>query len=97
MVEELKYLRMIVQAKRNGFEGQKNEIIKKLILMTKTLSSKKLPSSNDGKNILERSVSTKRSIRSRSHIHERRRNDKLQKAENTAMRRILKTPKWAAQ
>ena len=29
VVEEIKYLGMIVQAKRNVFEGQKNEIIKK--------------------------------------------------------------------
>ena len=27
VIEELKYLGMIVQAKRNVFEGQKNEII----------------------------------------------------------------------
>ena len=29
VVEELKYLRVIVQAKRNVFEVQKNEMIKK--------------------------------------------------------------------
>ena len=29
LVEELNYLGVIVQAKRNVFEGQKNEIIKK--------------------------------------------------------------------
>ena len=30
VVEEIKYLGVIVQAKRNVFEGQKNEIIKKI-------------------------------------------------------------------
>ena len=30
VVEEIKYLGVIVQAKRNVFEGQKNEIMKKL-------------------------------------------------------------------
>ena len=29
-VEEIKYLGVIVQAKRNVFEGQKNEMIKKI-------------------------------------------------------------------
>ena len=31
VVEEIKYLEVIVQAKRNVFEGQKNEIMKKKI------------------------------------------------------------------
>ena len=55
--EEVKYLGVIVQAKRNVFGGQK-----------------KLPSSNDGENILERSGTTKRAVWSRSNRHESRRN-----------------------
>ena len=59
------------------------------------------PSSNDRENILERSGATLLPSAlygaEVGNRHERRRNtDKLQKAENTAMRRILKAPKWAA-
>ena len=53
------------------------------------------------KNTLERSGATKRSVRSRAAAEvidmKGEEIDKLQKAENTAMRRILKAPKWAAQ
>ena len=57
-----------------------------------------MPSSNDGENILEKSDATKRFVRSRSNRHKKVEEiDKLQKAENTAMRRILRAPKWAAQ
>ena len=60
VVEEIKYLGVIVQAKRNVFEGQKNEIMKKkknqkIERDDKLCHRKKLSSSNDGENILERS------------------------------------------
>ena len=77
VVEEIKYLGVIVQAKRNVFEGQKNEIMKKikrLSVMTNSVIEKKLPSSNDGENILRGSGATKRSVRSRSNRQESRRN-----------------------
>ena len=77
VVEEIKYLGVIVRAKRNVFEGQKNEIMKKikrLSVMTNSVIEKKLPSSNDGENILERSGTTKRAVWSRSNRHESRRN-----------------------
>ena len=41
---------------------------------TNSVIGKKLPSSNDGENILERSGATKRSVWSRSNRHERRSN-----------------------
>ena len=76
VVEEIKYLGVIVQAKRNVFEGQKNEIIKKKKIERddKLCHRKKLPSSDDGENILERSGATKRAVQSRSNRHESRRN-----------------------
>ena len=78
VVEEIKYLGVIVQAKRNVFEGQKNEIMKKknqkIERDDKLCHQKKLPSSNDGENILERSGTTKRAVWSRSNRHESRRN-----------------------
>ena len=53
VVEEIKYLGVIVQAKRNVFEGQKNEIMKKknqkIECDDKLCHRKKLPSSNDGR------------------------------------------------
>ena len=69
----------------------------KIVRDDKLCHLKKLPSSNDRENILERSGASKRSIRSRSNSHERRKNIQIAKAENTAMRRILRAPKWAAQ
>ena len=57
VVEEIKYLGVIVQAKRNVFEGQKNKIMKKikrLSVMTNSVIEKKFPSSNDGENILKK-------------------------------------------
>ena len=93
---------MIVQAKRNVFEGQKNKIMKKnhkIERDDKLCHRKKLPSSNDWENILERSGATKRSVRSRSSLIDIKVEEieKLQKAENTAMRRILKAQKWTSQ
>ena len=41
---------------------------------------KKLPSSNDGESILERSGATKHFVRSRSNIHERRRKRQITKS-----------------
>ena len=77
VVEQIKYLGVIVQAKRNVFEGLNNEMMKKNQKKErddKLCHGKKWPSSNDGKNILERSGATKRTVRSRSNRHERRRN-----------------------
>ena len=48
--------------------------------MTNSVIEKKLPSSNDGEDILERSGATKRSVRSRSNRHERRRNKQITKS-----------------
>ena len=82
VVEKLKYLGVIVQAKRNVFEGQKNEMIKKikrLNVMTNSVIEKKLPSSNNGENILKMSGASKRSVRSGSNRHERRRNRQITK------------------
>ena len=39
VVEELKYLGVIVQAKRNVFEAQKNEMIKKLNRLSVMINS----------------------------------------------------------
>ena len=68
VVEELKYLGVIVQAKRNVFEGEKNEMLKKknqkIVSDDKLFHRKKLPSSNDVGKILERSGATKRSVTS---------------------------------
>ena len=50
VVEELKYLGMVVQVMINVFKGQKNEMIKKIEHDGKLCHRKKnLPSSNDGK------------------------------------------------
>ena len=48
-------------------------------VITKLCHRKKLLLSNDGENILERSGATKRSVRSRSNRHERRRNRQIAK------------------
>ena len=101
VVEEIKYLGVIVQAKRNVFEGKKNEIMKRKIIrlsvMTNSVIEKSchrvmmgktywkgvvLPSALYGAEVIDMKV---------EEI------DKLQKAENTAMRRILKASKWTAQ
>ena len=88
---------MIVQAKRNVFEGQKNEMMKKMSVMTNSVIEKSchrvmmgktfwkglvLPSALYGAEVIDTKV---------EEI------DKLPKAENTAMRRISGAPKWAAQ
>ena len=91
---------MIVKAERNVFEGQKNEIRKKINKMIerddKLWHRKKLPSCNDGENILERSGATKCSVRSRSNMHESRRNRQITKNREHCNEKNLETPKWAA-
>ena len=67
------------QAKRNVFEGQKNEIMKKIIYK---LFIEKSCHRNDGENILERSGT--RSALLAEVIDMKAEIDKLQKAENTA-------------
>ena len=79
VVEEIKYLGVIVQAKRNVFEGQKNEIMKKKIKRLSVMTNSVIEKSchrvmMEGENILERSGATKRTVRSRSNRHESRRN-----------------------
>ena len=74
VVEEIKCLGVIVQAKKNVFEGRNNEMIKKNQKSErddKLCHRKMLPSSNDGENILKRSGVTKRSVRNGSNRHER--------------------------
>ena len=66
VVEEIKYLGVIVQAKRNVFEGQKNEMMKKikrLSMMTNSVIEKSCHwVIANGENILERSGTTKRTV-----------------------------------
>ena len=91
MVEELKYLGVIVQAKRNVFEGQKmsmmtNSVIEKschrIIMGEIYWRGVVLPSALYGAEVIDMKG---------EEI------DNWQKAENTAMRIILRVPKWAAQ
>ena len=56
-----------------------------------------MPSSNDGENILERSGLPNALYGAEVIDMKGEEIDKLQKAENTAMRRILRAPKLAAQ
>ena len=85
---------MIGKAKRNVFEGEKNEMIKKKNERDDKLCyRKKLPSSNDGENILERSGATKRSVRSRSNRHERRRNRQITKEQKKCNEKNLESTK----
>ena len=97
VVEEIKYLEVIVQAKRNVFEGQKNEIMEKknqkIERDDKLCHRKKLPSSKDEENILERSGATKRSVRSRSNRHERRRNRQTAKSREHCNEKNLESTK----
>ena len=68
----------LVTFKKSFFEGQKNEMMKKknqkIEHDDKLCHRKELPSSNDGKNILERSGTTKHTVWGRSNRHESRRN-----------------------
>ena len=91
VVEEIKYLGMIVQAKRNVFEGQKNEIrkkkIKRLSVMTNSVIEKSCHRVMMGKTYwkgVEQKLYGAEVIDMK--VEEI---DKLQKAENTAMRRSL--------
>ena len=84
---------MIVQAKRNVFEGQKNEMMKKIEHDDKLCHRKKLASLN----ILERSGATKFSIRSRNNRHERRRNRQIAKSREHCYEKNLESTKVAAQ
>ena len=89
VVEGLKYLGVIEEAKRNVFEGEKKEMtkkkkkkkIKRLSVMTNSVIEKKLPSSNDGETYWKRSSgATKCAVWSRSNRHERRRNRQITKS-----------------
>ena len=82
------------------FEGQKNEIMKKnqkIERDDKLCHRKKLPSSNDGKTYRKGVVLPSALYGAEVIDMKVEEIDKLQKAKNTAMRRILKAPKWTAQ
>ena len=100
VVEEMKYLGVIVQAKRNVFEGQKNEIMKKikrLSVMTNSVIEKSCHRVMMGKTYWKGVVLPSALYGAEVIDMKAEEIDKLQKAENTAMRRILKAPKWTAQ
>ena len=100
VVEEIKYLGVIVQAKRNVFEGQKNEIMKKikrLSVMTNSVIEKSCHRVMMGKTYWKGVVLPSALYGAEVIDMKAEEIDKLQKAENTAMRRILKAPKWTAQ
>ena len=100
VVEELKYLGVIVQAKRNLFEGQKNEMMKKKIktlsVMTNSVIEKKCHRVMMGKTYWKGVVPPSALYGAEVMDMKGEEIDKLQQAENTAMRRILRAPKWAA-
>ena len=102
VVEEIKYLGVIVQAKRNVFEGQRNEIMKKkkikrLSVMTNSVIEKSCHRVMMGKTYWKGVVLPSALYGAEVIDMKAEEIDKLQKAENTAMRRILKAPKWTAQ
>ena len=101
VVEELKYLGVIVQAKRNVFEGQKNEMtkkkIKRLSVMTNSVIEKSCHRVMMGKTYWKVVVLPSTLYGAEVIDMKGEEIDKLQKTENTAMRRILRAPKWAAQ
>ena len=91
---------MIVQAKRNVFEGQKNEIrkkkIKRLSVMTNSVIERNCHRVMMGKTYWKGVVLPSALYGAEVIGMKAEEIDKLQKAENTAMRRILKAPKWTA-
>ena len=94
--EEIEYLGLIVQAKKNVFEGRNNEMIKKNQKSErddKLCHRKMLPSSNYGENILKRSGVTKRSVRNGSNRHERRRNRQITKSREQCNEKNLESTK----
>ena len=102
VVEEIKYLGVIVQAKRNVFEGKKNEIMKKkkikrLSVMTNSVIEKSCHRVMMGKTYWKGGVLPIVLYGAEVMDMKVEEIDKLQKAENTKMRRILKAPKWTAQ
>ena len=100
VLEEIKYLGVIVQAKRNVFEGQKNEIMKKikrLSVMTNSVIEKSCHRVMMGKTYWKGVVIPSALYGAEVIDMKAEEINKLQKAENTAMRRILKAPKWTAQ
>ena len=88
---------MIVQAKRNVFEGQKNEIqkkIKRLSVMTNSVIEKSCHRVMRGKTYWKGVVLPSALYGAEVIDMKVEEIDKLQKSENTAKRRILKAPKW---
>ena len=83
---------MIVKTKRNVFEGQKNEMMKKikrLSVMTNSVIEKSCHRVMMGKTYWKGVVLPSALYGAKI--------DEMQKAENTLMRRILRAPKWATQ
>ena len=82
------------------FEGQKNEIMKeinRLSVMTNSVIEKSCHRVMMGKAYWKGVVLQSALYGTKVIDMKAEERDKLQKAENTAMRRILRAPKWAAQ
>ena len=91
---------MKLQAKRNVFEGQKNEMVKKikrLSVMTNSVIEKSCHRVMMGKTYWKGVVLPSALYGAEVIDMKGEEIDKLQKVENTAMRRILRAPMWAAQ
>ena len=91
---------MIAQAERNVFERQKNEMMKKikrLSVMTNSVIEKSYHRVMMGKTYWKGVVLPSALYGADVIDMKGEEIGKLQKAENTAMRRILSAPKWAAQ
>ena len=94
VVEELKYLGVIVQAKRNVFEGQKNEMMKKNHQkIERSVIEKSCHRVMMGKTYWKGVVLPSALYRVEVIDMKGEEIDKLQKEENTAMRKILRAPK----
>ena len=100
VVEEIKCLGVIVQVKTNVFEGQNNEMkkkIKRLSVMTNSVIEKCCHRVMMGKAYWKGVVLPSALYGAEVIDMKGEEIDKLQIAKNTAMRRILRTPKGAAQ
>ena len=98
VVEEIKYLGLIVQAMRMCLKDKErnDEKIKRLSVRTNSVIEKSCHRVMMGK-IYWKGVVLPILLYGAEVIDMKEEIDKLQKAENTAMRRILRAPKWAAQ
>ena len=90
---------MIVQAKRNVFEGQKNEMMKKLkrlSVMTNSFIEKSCHRVMMGKPYWKGVVLLSALYGAEVIDMKEEEIDRLQKSENTAMRRIFSAPIWGS-